>query len=188
MSSKVFTVSVTNDCLPTVITPQVMPNWVYYTGRDSIDLTFVWTETVGKCGPISYNIREYITTNTASNNTLDSSIFTSPSVTGTNNTMKIFTADESKVGTYNIRVYASLGIGGYKQSNTLFSVSVIRDPCAYYTFTVPFIDDLTLWINQTGQTVSIPYFKMSDTNWICNMTYVITAGNGGTIDPVFVVN
>jgi len=124
-----------------------MPNWVYYTGRDSIDLTFVWSETVGKCGPISYSIREYLTSNENSNNTLDSSIFTYPSVVGTNNTLKIFTADESKVGTYRIRVYASLGIGGYLQSNTLFSLQIIRDPCAYYTFTVPFIDDLTLWIN-----------------------------------------
>jgi hypothetical protein len=91
-----------------------MPNWVYYTGRDSIDLQFIWTETVGKCGPISYTIREYISTNIAINNTLDSSIFTYPSVANTNNTLKIFTADEAKVGTYRIRVYASLGVGGYK--------------------------------------------------------------------------
>ena len=91
-----------------------MPNWIYYTGRDSIDLTFVWSETVGKCGPITYAIREYISTNVNSNNSLDSSIFTHPSVVNTNNTMKIFTADESKVGTYFIRVWASLGVGGYK--------------------------------------------------------------------------
>ena len=91
-----------------------MPNWIYYTGRDSIDLTFVWSETVGKCGPISYSIKEYLISNAASNNSLDSSIFTYPSVAGTNNTMKIFTADESKVGINRIRVYASLGVGGYK--------------------------------------------------------------------------
>jgi hypothetical protein len=149
VASLVFTVNITNDCEPTEITPQVMPNWIYYTGRDSIDLTFVWSETVGKCGPITYSIREYLISDVNSNYTLDSSIFTSPSVETTNNTMKIFTADESKVGTYHIRVFASLGVGGYKQSSTLFSVQVIRDPCAYFTFSVPFIDDLTLWINQT---------------------------------------
>lgn len=124
-----------------------MPEWTYYTGRDSIDLTFVWTETVGKCGPISYRIMEYLPSNTASNNTLDTSIFTTPSVPGTNNTLKIFTADESKVGTYRVRVYGSLGIGGYKQASTFFTVNIIRDPCAYYAFTVPFIEDMTLWIN-----------------------------------------
>lgn len=91
-----------------------MPNWIYYTGRDSIDLTFVWTETVGKCGPITYAIKEYISANPSSNNSLDATIFTYPSVPLTNNTLKIFTADESKVGTYKIRVYGSLGIGGYK--------------------------------------------------------------------------
>ena len=127
-----------------------MPDKTYYTGRDPIDLTFVWTETVGKCGPISYKILDYQSTNVASNSTLDSSIFTYPSVVGTNNTLKIFTADETKVGTYKIRVYASLGTGGYKQEFTLFSVIIIRDPCAYYTFTVPLIEDLTLWINQTA--------------------------------------
>jgi len=95
VASKVFTVNITNDCAPTVITPQVMPNWVYYTGRDSIDLTFVWSETIGKCGPISYTLRDYQITNPSSNNTLDPTIFTTPSVAGTNNTLKIFTADEA---------------------------------------------------------------------------------------------
>lgn len=165
-----------------------MPDWVYYTGRDLIDLTFVWTETIGKCGPISFAIREYLLTDTSSNNTLDSSIFTYPSVVGTNNTLKIFTADEAKVGTYRIRVYASLGIGGYKQSSTFFTLSLIRDPCAYYTFTVPFIDDLTLWINQTGQTVTIPFFKMIDQSWICNFTYVMTTDSNAALDPIFVKN
>jgi hypothetical protein len=127
-----------------------MPNWVYYTGRDSIDLTFVWSETVGKCGPITFSLQEYLMTNVNSNNSLDSSIFTYPSVAGSNNTLKIFTADESKTGIYRIRVYASLGVGGYKQSSTIFTLSIIRDPCAYYAFSVPFIDDLTLWVNQTG--------------------------------------
>jgi hypothetical protein len=91
-----------------------MQDWIYYTGRDSIDLTFVWSETVGKCTPISFKILDYQASNPASNNTLDSSIFTTPSVPDTNNTLKIFTADETKVGTYRIRVYGSLGIGGYK--------------------------------------------------------------------------
>lgn len=91
-----------------------MPDWTYYTGRDSIDLTFVWSETVGKCGPISYKIHEFLPATPSSNNTLDSSIFTYPSVPATNNTMNIFTADETKVGTYSIRVYSSLYVGGYK--------------------------------------------------------------------------
>lgn len=124
-----------------------MPNWVYYTGRDSIDLTFVWSETIGKCGPISYTLREYLLSDPASNNTLDTSIFTHPSVQNTNNTLKIFTEDEAKVGTYRIRVWASLGVGGYKQSSTIFTIQIIRDPCAYFTFSVPFIEDLTLWVN-----------------------------------------
>lgn len=124
-----------------------MPNWVYYTGRDSIDLTFAWSETVGKCGPITYSIREFISTNTASNNSLDASIFTYPSVSGTNNTLKIFTADENKVGVYKIRVYASLGVGGDKQSSTTFTTTIVRDPCAYYAFSLPVVEDLTLWIN-----------------------------------------
>ena len=72
-----------------------MPNWVYYTGRDSIDLKFVWSETIGKCGPISYTLRDYQITNPSSNNTLDPTIFTTPSVAGTNNTLKIFTANEA---------------------------------------------------------------------------------------------
>jgi hypothetical protein len=162
-----------------------MPDKTYYTGRDSIDLTFVWTEDVGKCGPISYKIHEYLPTNVASNNTLDPSIFTYPSVPGTNNTLKIFTADETKVGTYKIRVYASLGTGGYKQASTFFSVFVIRDPCAYFTFNVPFIEDLTLWINQTDQTVHVPFFQMIEPVWVCNFTYLFTNGNGASVDPIF---
>jgi len=90
-----------------------MPDWTYYTGRDSIDLTFVWSETVGKCGPISFRLMEFLPSNPNSNNTLDASIFTTPSVPGTNNTLRIFTADETKVGTYRVRVYGSLGVGGY---------------------------------------------------------------------------
>ena len=120
VASYVYSIQITNDCGVTSITPQVMPEWEYYTGRDSIDLTFVWSETVGKCGPISFNILEYLPATPSSNNTLDTSIFTYPSVPGTNNTLKIFTADETKVGTYNIRVYASLGVGGYKQASTTF--------------------------------------------------------------------
>lgn len=77
-----------------------MPNLIYYTGRNSIDLTFVWTETVGKCAPITYAIKEYLPGNILSNNSLDATIFTYPSLALTNNTLKIFTADESKVGTY----------------------------------------------------------------------------------------
>jgi len=29
---------------------------------------------------------------------------------------------------------------------------------------------------------------MSDVAWICNFTYAITAGSGGTLDPIFVKN
>ncbi len=85
-------------------------------------------------------------------------------------------------------MYASFGIGGYKQDSTIFNLFIIRDPCAYYTFKVPFIEDLTLWINQTGQTVVIPYFQMSDPAWICKITYVITNGAGQALDPVFKKN
>ena len=99
VATYIFTINITNDCGVTSITPQTMPDWVYYTGGDSIDLTFVWSETVGKCGPISYKIMEYQSLNPSSNNTLDASIFTYPSVAETNNTLKIFTADETKVGT-----------------------------------------------------------------------------------------
>jgi len=91
-----------------------MNPWTYYTGRDSIDLTFVWSETIGKCGPITYSINEYISANPLSNNSLDTGVFTYPSVPGTNNTLKIYTWDETKTATYKIRVYASLGVGGYK--------------------------------------------------------------------------
>ncbi len=147
MASYIYTINITNDCAATSITPIVMPDWTYYTGRDSIDLTFAWSESVGKCGPISYRIHEFLSVNPASNNTLDSSIFTYPSVPGTNNTLRIFTADETKVGTYRVRVYGSLGIGGYKQSNSIFAVNIIRDPCSFFAFTLPFIEDMTLWIN-----------------------------------------
>ena len=50
---------------------------------------------------------------------------------------------------------------------------------------MPFIEDLTLWINQTDQTVQIPFFKMEQPIWVCNFTYLFTNGNGGTIDPIF---
>ena len=43
---------------------------------------------------------------------------------------------------------------------------------------------MTLWINQTDQTVQVPSFKMIDP-WICNFTYVFTNGVGGSLDPIF---
>lgn len=45
---------------------------------------------------------------------------------------------------------------------------------------------MTLWINQTDQTVQVPSFKMADP-WICNFTYVFTNANGvgGSLDPIF---
>ena len=63
-------------------------------------------------------------------------------------------------------------------------MKIIRDPCAYFSFSIPFIEDMTLWINQTDQTVQVPSFKMIDP-WICNFTYVFTNGLGGSLDPSF---
>jgi hypothetical protein len=87
---------------------------VYYTGRDPIDFTFVWPETVGVCGPITYSAREYLLDTPSSNNTLDTGVFAYPKPSGGNDTLRIYTWDDSKVGVYQVRVWASLGVGGYK--------------------------------------------------------------------------
>jgi hypothetical protein len=50
---------------------------------------------------------------------------------------------------------------------------------------VPFIEDMTLWVSQTDQTVVVPSFKMIDPLWICNFTYVFTNGIGGSLDTAF---
>ena len=50
-----------------------------------------------------------------------------------------------------------------------------------------FVEDVTLWINQTNQVVQIPPFRMNDTAWICNFTYEIRTNLGQTLDPIFVV-
>jgi hypothetical protein len=86
----------------------------YYTGRDPIDFTFVWSETVGTCGPISYSANQFLTSNSLSNNSLDSGVFLYPRPGGGNNTLRIFTWDDTKVGLYRVRVWGSLGVGGFK--------------------------------------------------------------------------
>jgi hypothetical protein len=85
----------------------------YYTGRDPIDFTFIWSETIGTCGPISYSANEFLLSNTFSNNSLDSGVFQYPGPTGINNTLRIYTWDDTKVGSYKVRVWGSLGVGGF---------------------------------------------------------------------------
>lgn len=95
-----YTVLITNKCAVTSITTVQQPDIIYYHGRDAIDLQFVWTETVGLCGPITYVALEYITGTPSSNNTLDATVFNYPNIVGTNNTVRIYTADETRAGTY----------------------------------------------------------------------------------------
>ena len=85
----------------------------YYTGRDPIDFTFIWSETIGTCGPISYSANEFLLSNTFSNKSLDSGVFKYPGPTGINNTLRIYTWDDTKVGSYKVRVWGSLGVGGF---------------------------------------------------------------------------
>ena len=108
---------------------------------------FVWSETVGLCSPITYSAKEYLPSNTTSNNTLDSSIFTYPSINNTVNTIQMFTGDITKVGIYYVRVYASLGVGGLKQNSLIYSIEIIKDPCSYLNFSLGFVNDVTLWVN-----------------------------------------
>jgi hypothetical protein len=61
-------------------------------------------------------MKEYLPASPDSNRTLDATIFKYPNLPGTINTLQIFTADETKAGTYWVRVYASLGVGGYYQA------------------------------------------------------------------------
>jgi hypothetical protein len=86
---------------------------IYYHGRDAINLQFVWSETVGLCGPITYVVLEYLPGTPSSNNSLEASVIKYPHIAGTDNTVRIFTADETRAGTYMVRVYASLGVGGF---------------------------------------------------------------------------
>ena len=92
------------------------------------------------------------------------------------------------MGTYQVRVYASLGVGGFQQSYTIFSVQVIKDPCSYYPYTTTPVADLTLWVNQSNQVALIPPFTFVDPTWICNFTYTITDIFGNPLDPCFVVD
>ena len=110
----IYTVKITNKCNATVITPVPISDQVYYVGRDPIDFTFVWTENIGTCGPISYSANEFLPYNTASNNSLDNGVFLYPGPSGVNNTLRIYTWDDTKANFYKVRVWASLGVGGYK--------------------------------------------------------------------------
>ena len=146
--------NITNKCVATTITTTSSPNWIYYTGRDSINLLFVWSETIGvlssnvtNCGPITYSVKKYLPSDLTSNNSLDSSIFTYPSIPGTVNSIQMFTNDITKEGLYYVRVYASLGVGGFKQNSLIYSIQIIKDPCSYLTFNLPFVNDITLWVN-----------------------------------------
>lgn len=116
-------------------------------GRDAIDFTFVWSEIVGACGPITYSAREYLSTATSTNSTLDTGVFAYPGPTGVNNSLRIYTWDDAKVGVYEVRVWASLGVGGYQQASMVFSVEIIRDPCSYFSYVISSVEDTTLWIN-----------------------------------------
>ena len=122
------------------------------------------------------------------NSSLDPGVFQYPQVVGGNNTLSIYTWDLTKIGTYQVRVWGSLGVGGYEQTSITFNVFIIQDPCSYYPYVTPFVADLTLWINQTTQTVAIPPFVMNDTTLICNFTYQITDNSGNTLSPIFVVD
>lgn len=77
---------------------------------------------MGTCGPISYFALEYDSLNLASNNSLDVGVFAYPKPSGGNDTLRIYTWDDAKVGTFYVRVWASLGVGGFKQTYTTFSV------------------------------------------------------------------
>lgn len=155
----------------TSIVPVNIDEQIYYHGRDPIDITFAWSETVGTCGPISYHALEFISYDLNSNSSLDTGVFFYPKPGGGNDSLRIYTWDEAKCGTYQVRVYGSLGVGGYKQTYIVFDLQVIKDPCSYYNYQTSFVDDLTLWINQTDQVALIPPFTMNDTNWVCNFTY-----------------
>lgn len=76
---------------------------------------------MGTCGPIIYSANAYDPNNPSSNNTLDSGVFLYPRIPSSiNETLRIYTWDESKFATYYVRVWASLGVGGYQQSSTIF--------------------------------------------------------------------
>lgn len=145
-----YQVNITNKCALTVITPVAIPDQVYYTGRDPIDFTFTWSENVGVCGPISYFANEFLPATPNSNSTVDSGVFLYPRPGGGNNTFRIFTWDDSKVGLWRVRVWASLGVGGYKQTSTIFNVQIVKDPCSYFPYVASSVEDLTLWVNQTN--------------------------------------
>jgi hypothetical protein len=97
-----------------VINPVPLPSQVYYTGRDLIDYLFIWPETVGVCGPVTYSANEYLDSNPLSNNSLDAGVFFYPKPGGENNTLRIYTWDDSKAGSYKVRIWASLGVGGFQ--------------------------------------------------------------------------
>lgn len=123
VKSHTYSIMITNKCAVTQITPVSIPEQVYYHGRDAYELKFEWSESVGTCGPIVYAAKAYDSLSPSSNATLDSGVFTYPLVVNAiNDTFKIYTNDVTKVGTYQVRVYASLGVGGFQQANTIFTV------------------------------------------------------------------
>lgn len=187
---KVFTysVNITNKCALTQIVPVPINDWVYYHGRDAIDLSFPWTETVGTCGPIIYSAKVYNPYDLSVNDTLDNGVFMYPRVpSAINETIRIYTLDETKFAVYYVRVWASLGVGGFQQKYITFQLQVIKDPCSYFPYVTSFSEDLTLWVDQTNQVAMIPPFVMNDTNWVCNFSYEIRTVSGGLLDPVFVI-
>jgi hypothetical protein len=188
VQSFVFTINITNRCETTEIVPLQIADQTYYTGRDPLWFIFYWPEIVGTCGPITYSANQTITGDASFNASLDPGVFQYPRQGQGNETLSIYTWDLSKVGTYQVRVWGSLGVGGYKQVSITFQVFVIEDPCSYLSYYTPFVPDLTLWINQTDQVVKIPPYYMNISSWICNFTYVFTDGVGATLDPIFVVS
>lgn len=171
-----YTINITNKCAVTSIVSVPIDDKIYYHGRDPIDIKFQWSETVGTCGPIRYSARVYDSADQSYNETLDPIVFLYPFVVNDiQDELRIYTWDETKFGSYDVRVWASLGVGGYVQTFTTFNLQVIKDPCSYYTYVTPLVEDLTLWINQTDQIVLIPPYTMSDPLWSCNFTYEIRA-------------
>jgi hypothetical protein len=69
----------------------------------------------------------------------------------------------------------------------IFTVQVIKDPCSYFPFVTPIVDDLTLWVNQTNQIVNIPPFLMNETIWVCNFTYEIRTPLSQPVEPMFLI-
>lgn len=70
-----YSVNITNRCALTSIVAVPIDDWVYYHGRDPIDFNFTWSETVGTCGPINYEVKAFNPEDLDYNATLDSAVF-----------------------------------------------------------------------------------------------------------------